>query len=79
MYERKLSLDDYFTGRMLSDPLRLFDFCLETDGACAVVVTTTDRAQRSASTARRDQGRRPGERSAAGGGMLFPVLARSSR
>ena len=30
---------------MISSPLRLFDFCLESDAACAVVVTTTERAK----------------------------------
>lgn len=45
MYERTMTLDDYFDSRMLSSPLRLFDYCLETDGAAAVVVTTAERAQ----------------------------------
>jgi acetyl-CoA acetyltransferase len=44
MHDRALSLDDYLAARMISSPLRLFDFCLETDGACAVVVTSTERA-----------------------------------
>src|SRR6202167_5820355 len=44
MAGRELSLSDYMAGRMLSSPLRLFDYCLETDGACALVVTTTERA-----------------------------------
>ncbi|MEE2033198.1 thiolase C-terminal domain-containing protein [Rhodococcus chondri] len=45
MYERTMTLDDYFDSRMLSSPLRLFDYCLETDGAAAVVVTTSERAK----------------------------------
>ena len=36
MHDRPLTMDDYLGARMISRPLRLFDFCLETDGACAV-------------------------------------------
>lgn len=44
MYGRTMSLEDYHAARMIADPLRLFDYCLETDGACAVVVTAAERA-----------------------------------
>ena len=45
MHHRPMTLDDYMDSRVLSTPLRLFDYCLETDGAAAVVVTTTERAK----------------------------------
>ncbi|WP_235737161.1 thiolase C-terminal domain-containing protein [Nocardioides alcanivorans] len=45
MHDRTMELDDYFAARMISSPLRLFDFCLENDGAAAVVVTSAPRAR----------------------------------
>lgn len=44
MRERPLTLERYFSSRMIADPLRLYDCCLESDGACAVIVTTLERA-----------------------------------
>jgi acetyl-CoA acetyltransferase len=40
-----LTLDMYFDARMISDPLCLYDFCLECDGAVAVVTTSAERAR----------------------------------
>ncbi|HEX4430761.1 MAG TPA: thiolase [Frankiaceae bacterium] len=40
-----MTLDDYFAARMIAEPLCLFDFCLETDGAVAVITTSTERAK----------------------------------
>jgi 17-hydroxy-3-oxo-4-pregnene-20-carboxyl-CoA lyase len=42
---RPLTLEDYEKARMIADPLRLYDCCLETDGGCACVVTTPERAR----------------------------------
>jgi acetyl-CoA acetyltransferase len=40
-----MTLDDYLESPMITSPLRRFDCCLRTDGACAFVVTTAERAQ----------------------------------
>ena len=40
-----LTKEEYDASVMLADPLRRLDFCLETDGAVAVVTTTMDRAK----------------------------------
>jgi acetyl-CoA acetyltransferase len=42
---KPLSDEEYWNSPMLADPLRRLDFCLETDGAVAVITTTMDRAR----------------------------------
>ncbi len=45
LMKEPLTKDQYFDARMISDPLCLFDFCLECDGAVAVVTTSAERAR----------------------------------
>jgi acetyl-CoA acetyltransferase len=42
---KPLTLDEYFAARMISDPLCLYDYTLESDGAVAAVVTSAERAR----------------------------------
>ena len=44
-YRRPLSVADYMDARWIAEPLRLYDCCQETDGGCAVVITTPERAR----------------------------------
>ncbi|WP_405767152.1 lipid-transfer protein [Actinacidiphila glaucinigra] len=45
MYDRPLTREMYMTSRWISEPLCLYDNCLETDGALACVVVSADRAR----------------------------------
>lgn len=45
MYERPLTREMYMTSRWISEPLCLFDNCLETDGALACVIVSKERAR----------------------------------
>lgn len=40
-----LTLEDYFNARMIAEPLCLYDFCQETDGAVAIITTSLPRAR----------------------------------
>src|SRR5262249_54224201 len=45
MMQKPLTLEDHQSARMIADPLRLFDCCIESDGACAVIVASAERAR----------------------------------
>jgi acetyl-CoA acetyltransferase len=45
MHGKELTREQYMEARWISEPLCLFDNCLETDGAGAVVLVSTERAR----------------------------------
>jgi acetyl-CoA acetyltransferase len=44
-YRQPLTMEAYLASRMCAEPLRLYDFCQETDGGCAILVTSAERAR----------------------------------
>jgi len=45
MYQRTLTREEYMRARWVSEPLCLYDNCLESDGALAVVIVRAERAK----------------------------------
>jgi acetyl-CoA acetyltransferase len=45
LFKDPLTLEDYFSARMISDPLCVFDYTMESDGAVAVITTSAERAR----------------------------------
>lgn len=45
MHDRSLSMEQYLAARWICEPLCLYDNCLESDGAVALVIVSADRAR----------------------------------
>jgi acetyl-CoA acetyltransferase len=44
-YGKELTMEEHQASRYIAEPLRLFDCCQESDGGCAQVITTPERAR----------------------------------
>ncbi len=44
-HDKTLTMEEYLDSRMIVDPLRLYDCCVDTDGAVAIILTSADRAK----------------------------------
>ena len=45
MRDRRMTLADYQSSPWIAEPFRLLDCCLQTDGGCALLITTPERAR----------------------------------
>ena len=44
-YQRPLTVEEHQTARFIAEPLRLYDCCQETDGGCACILVSAERAR----------------------------------
>lgn len=44
-YGKPLTFEDYMASRLVTEPLRLYDCCQETDGGAAILITSAERAR----------------------------------
>lgn len=49
LMKKPMTLEDHQASRMITDPFRLFDCCLESDGGAAIVVTSAELAKKAKS------------------------------
>jgi acetyl-CoA acetyltransferase len=42
---KPLTLDEYMSSRVIVEPFHIYDMALETDGACALLITSSERAR----------------------------------
>jgi acetyl-CoA acetyltransferase len=45
MYRDPITIDDVLGSKLVADPLHKFDCCVVSDGGCAIILTTDDRAK----------------------------------
>jgi acetyl-CoA acetyltransferase len=43
-YGKPLTMEEYLQSKQIAEPLCLYDFCQETDGGCAILITSAERA-----------------------------------
>lgn len=77
MMQTPITIEDHQSSRMIADPLRLFDCCIESDGACAVIVTKADLANRGPNPPVWIMGASQGSGTKAGGIVFRDDLSRA--
>jgi acetyl-CoA acetyltransferase len=44
-FREEITVEEHHASRIIADPLRLYDCCMESDGAAAVIITSPERAR----------------------------------